>query len=95
MGEGEIQAARTNMSRLMNLSETGEWGNGRKGEFEEGMCQRHIIFIEILQIFITFRPVRDGTIQGISPGYKYMNPDGFPRFFNISFRSKFFIKSAF
>jgi len=54
----------------------GEWENGRTREFKEGMCQRHIIFIELKQIYI-FRPVRDGTIQGISSVYKYLNPDGF------------------
>jgi hypothetical protein len=45
----------------------GEWENKR---IEEGMCQRHIIFIEIKQIFTTFRPVWDGTIRGISSGNK-------------------------
>jgi hypothetical protein len=57
-------------------------GNGRNREFEKGVCQRHIIFIELKQIFTIFRPVRDGIIQWISSGYKYLNPDGLLRFFN-------------
>jgi len=67
---------------LLNLREPGEWENGGMGKkrIEEDMCQRHIIFIGLKKIFTIFRPVRDGTIQGISPGYKYLNPDGFRSF---------------
>jgi len=35
------------LSEFKGTRGMGTWGNGRKREFEEGMCQRHIIFIEI------------------------------------------------